>query len=155
MGDLFNFKEIIKKNDGKATLTIVIVVVLAILATVGSTPKENDTSLNEEPLISNVEDVQSEEENEVLEDSTVNDQLSDEENEIDINDEVPNIEIDNSIDIKENEVDLNKLKDKELAKIQAYSGNPYCVVNNNVPFFYDKDLRTSSYEKYSSLDYLR
>ena len=40
----------------------------------------------------------------------------------------------------------------DIKSIPAYSGNPYVVVNNNVPFFEAKDLTTESYEYYSDLD---
>ena len=52
-------------------------------------------------------------------------------------------------------VDLSKLKNDELAKIQEYSNSSYCIINNNIPFFYDTDLVTDSYEIYSSLDNFR
>lgn len=38
--------------------------------------------------------------------------------------------------------------------IPAYSGEPYVVVNNNVPTFSDQELTTESYEQYSPLDSL-
>lgn len=41
-----------------------------------------------------------------------------------------------------------------LSNIPAYSGNPYVTINNNIPFFNESDLTTSSYEKYSELDSL-
>ena len=36
--------------------------------------------------------------------------------------------------------------------IPAYSGKPFIAINNNVPYFTDSDLTTTSYEKYSNLD---
>ena len=56
---------------------------------------------------------------------------------------------------EENRIDLNKLKNEELAQIPMYLNSPYYIVNNNTPFFYDTDLITTSYEKYSNLDNLR
>ena len=38
--------------------------------------------------------------------------------------------------------------------IPAYSGQPYVVINDNVPFFEDVDKKTKSFEKYSPLDVL-
>lgn len=38
--------------------------------------------------------------------------------------------------------------------IPAYSGTPYCVINNNTPSFSDSDLTTNSFENYSELDNL-
>jgi len=38
--------------------------------------------------------------------------------------------------------------------IPAYSGKPYIAINNNVPYFTDRDLTTKSYEYYSNLDSL-
>lgn len=45
-------------------------------------------------------------------------------------------------------LDLNKLN------IPEYSGNPYVIINNNVPYFLDSELTTNSYEFYSPLDNL-
>lgn len=39
-------------------------------------------------------------------------------------------------------------------EIPKYSGQPYAVINNNVPFFEDSDLTTESFERYSPLDHL-
>ena len=36
--------------------------------------------------------------------------------------------------------------------IGQYSGEPYVVVNNNIPFFEEEDFRTSAFETYSELD---
>lgn len=41
-----------------------------------------------------------------------------------------------------------------LLDIPAYSGEPYVAINNNVPFFSDSDLKTTSWETYSDLDSL-
>lgn len=41
-----------------------------------------------------------------------------------------------------------------LSDIPAYSGEPYVAINNNVPFFSDSDLKTTSWETYSDLDSL-
>ncbi|MCD8104710.1 MAG: DNA/RNA non-specific endonuclease [Lachnospiraceae bacterium] len=41
-----------------------------------------------------------------------------------------------------------------LADIPDYSGTPYVVINENIPFFDEADLTTTSYEFYSELDSL-
>lgn len=41
-----------------------------------------------------------------------------------------------------------------LDSIPAYSGSPYVVVNDNVPYFSDAELTTTAFEDYSSLDNL-
>lgn len=40
----------------------------------------------------------------------------------------------------------------DLSSIPEYSGSPYVAVNDNVPYFTDADLTTSSFETYSNLD---
>ena len=45
-------------------------------------------------------------------------------------------------------------KPVSLSNIPAYSGNPYVVINNNVPNFSKAELTTKGYEKYSNLDSL-
>lgn len=42
----------------------------------------------------------------------------------------------------------------DISDIEPYSGQPYTVVNNNVPYFAETDLTTDSYEFYSELDSL-
>jgi DNA-entry nuclease len=42
----------------------------------------------------------------------------------------------------------------DLADVPAYSDSPYAEVNNNVPYFSDSDLTTTSYESYGDLDSL-
>lgn len=42
----------------------------------------------------------------------------------------------------------------DLADVEPYSGQPYTVVNDNVPYFLETDLTTDSYEYYSELDSL-
>lgn len=41
-----------------------------------------------------------------------------------------------------------------LEDIPEYAGKPYAYINNNIPFFTEEDLTTTSYEKYSKLDSL-
>ena len=41
-----------------------------------------------------------------------------------------------------------------LDNIPVYSGKPYVEINNNIPYFNDKDLVLDSYEKYSKKDSL-
>lgn len=42
----------------------------------------------------------------------------------------------------------------DISGLPEFDGKPYTVLNNNQPSFSDKDLTTSSYEKYSDLDSL-
>lgn len=42
----------------------------------------------------------------------------------------------------------------DLSNIPAYSGDTYIAINNNIPYFTESDLTTTSFEKYSSLDNL-
>lgn len=43
----------------------------------------------------------------------------------------------------------------DYSMLEKYSGNPVCFVNNNVPFFDEKDkLRTDCFEEYSDFDNL-
>lgn len=41
-----------------------------------------------------------------------------------------------------------------LSDIEAYSGQPYVAINNNIPYFSDDDLKIQSFEHYSDLDEL-
>lgn len=41
-----------------------------------------------------------------------------------------------------------------ISEIPAYSGSPYVVINNNIPYFTESDYTTNSYEYYSELDSL-
>lgn len=41
-----------------------------------------------------------------------------------------------------------------ISDIEPYSGQPYTVVNDNIPYFIETDLTTDSYEYYSDLDSL-
>lgn len=40
----------------------------------------------------------------------------------------------------------------DLNSIPEYKDEPYIVINNNVPFFYEEDMTDISFEKYSELD---
>lgn len=42
----------------------------------------------------------------------------------------------------------------ELSDIPSYSGNPYCEVNNNQPFFQTDELTVESFKQFSELDSL-
>ena len=42
----------------------------------------------------------------------------------------------------------------DLSEIPSYSGNPYCEVNNNQPFFQTDELTTDSFKHFSELDSL-
>lgn len=39
-----------------------------------------------------------------------------------------------------------------LSEIPQYAGEPYVVINNNIPYFKEEDYTTKSFEKYSKLD---
>ena len=41
-----------------------------------------------------------------------------------------------------------------LSDIPTFSGTPYVVINNNIPYFSDQELSTTSFEDYSELDSL-
>ncbi|MCD7882465.1 MAG: DNA/RNA non-specific endonuclease [Lachnospiraceae bacterium] len=58
-------------------------------------------------------------------------------------------------DVYESEiVALESAEIVSLADIPDYSGTPYMVINENIPFFDEADLTTISYEFYSELDSL-
>lgn len=42
----------------------------------------------------------------------------------------------------------------DIDDIPRYSGKAYVVINDNEPFFEEKDMTTKSFEKYGKLDYL-
>ncbi len=42
----------------------------------------------------------------------------------------------------------------DFSQVPVYSGQPFVVINNNVPFFTADDLTTTAFEKYSDLDSL-
>lgn len=42
----------------------------------------------------------------------------------------------------------------DLSNIPEFSGKPYVVINNNVPYFKDSDFKTESFEYYGDLDSL-
>lgn len=42
----------------------------------------------------------------------------------------------------------------DLAEIPSYTGNPYTVINDNLPNFSESDFITESFELYSDLDFL-
>lgn len=60
--------------------------------------------------------------------------------------------------IQEEEVDKEETEEKsvpfDLSAIPAYSGEAYVVVNDNTPYFSDKDITTDVFERYSNLDSL-
>ena len=41
-----------------------------------------------------------------------------------------------------------------LSDIPEYTGEPYVIINNNIPYFDEKDYTTKAFEKYSELDIL-
>lgn len=44
--------------------------------------------------------------------------------------------------------------DRLMSALPEYSGSPYAVINNNIPFFEDYEIITGSFEYYSDLDEL-
>ena len=42
----------------------------------------------------------------------------------------------------------------DISNIPEYEGNPYVIINNNIPNFNENDYITESFEKYSKLDVL-
>ena len=40
----------------------------------------------------------------------------------------------------------------DLSTVPEYTSNPYVEINNNIPYFTDKDYTTKSFEKYSEWD---
>lgn len=46
------------------------------------------------------------------------------------------------------------LQEISLEQIPEYSGSPYIMINDNIPFFSEDDYSTESFEHYSSLDAL-
>lgn len=61
----------------------------------------------------------------------------------------PNLAPDNNINNNIENISYVSLED-----ISEYNGKPYVYINNNIPFFSEADLTTTSYEKYSKLDNL-
>jgi len=61
----------------------------------------------------------------------------------------PGLTQDNNIDNGVENIEYVSLSD-----IPEYIGKPYVYINNNIPFFTESDLTTTSYEKYSKLDKL-
>ena len=61
----------------------------------------------------------------------------------------PGLTQDNNIDNGVENIEYVSLLD-----IPEYIGKPYVYINNNIPFFNESDLTTTSYEKYSELDRL-
>lgn len=57
----------------------------------------------------------------------------------------------NSTSLNKNQQQHNNLNEN---LIPEYTGKPYTIINNNIPYFSDSDLTTKSFEKYSDLDYL-
>lgn len=42
----------------------------------------------------------------------------------------------------------------DISKVPEYKGEPYTTVNNNIPFFTETELTTTSFERFSNLDEL-
>jgi len=51
-----------------------------------------------------------------------------------------------------NVVGIGEAEQADPSELPSYSGNPYTVLNNNIPNFTSAELTTKGYEKYSNLD---
>lgn len=49
-------------------------------------------------------------------------------------------------------VQIENTASYNLSSIPEFNGNPYVIINNNIPYFEEDDLTTKSFEKYSNLD---
>lgn len=158
MGNLFDFKKIFNKHNGSAITIIVVIVSILMIIGLATSPSEeidNLTPIEGLDVISG-NNIPNEEIEEILYDKKDNNEIISNQIQTDLNDEIVNVEINKSTETKVvNKIDLDKQKKEELEKIPEYSSIPYCIINNNIPFFYDTDLITNSYEKYSTLDSLR
>ena len=131
MGDVFKVENFIKKNNGKASTTLVIIIVLFVLIAIGSEPQESDTNITGDIGSTIEKTIQYADKNEKKDEK--------------IDDLESNIADNELVSSAQNNTDMD-------SQIPEYSGSPYCVINNNVPFFDDTDLVTTSYERYSNLD---
>ena len=64
---------------------------------------------------------------------------------------IPEQVIETTTSDTESEINIESVS---LENIPEYSGTPYIEINNNIPYFTEKDLTTESYESYSELDSL-
>lgn len=60
---------------------------------------------------------------------------------------------DNIIEIKEEKKDTPVIS-YDISKIPSYSGEPYVIIDDNIPNFTEEDYRKDSFEIYSELDSL-
>lgn len=65
-----------------------------------------------------------------------------------------NIEIPEDTSVLGKNQEISYASSFELNTIPAFEGNPYVIINNNIPEFKDEELVTESFEKYSPLDSL-
>ena len=65
-----------------------------------------------------------------------------------------NIEIPEATSALEKNQEISYTSSFDLNTIPAFEGNPYVIINNNIPEFKDEELVTESFEKYSPLDSL-
>ena len=65
-------------------------------------------------------------------------------------------EVDNLPTTEQTQPTTNTLNDLpfDLADIPSYSGEPYCEINNNQPFFQTDELTAKSFKQFSELDSL-
>lgn len=117
-------------------------IVLAGLLLIGMFGEPADNSVNTEDTINT----------EVQE--VVNNNLTSQNDENEIQGTLPPENTETPETEETTETDFSEIKENELANIPPYFSKAYAVINNNVPFFNDSDLTTTSYEKYGSLDSL-
>lgn len=55
---------------------------------------------------------------------------------------------------EQSEENVSAIQTVNLCEIPAYTGKAYTIVNDNIPFFSDSEMSTTSYESYSELDSL-
>ena len=65
--------------------------------------------------------------------------------------ETQNVPVVDALDIENTDIEVYIF---DLANVPAYTGEPYCILNNNQPTFSKEEIVTESFEEYSELDFL-
>lgn len=52
------------------------------------------------------------------------------------------------------QIETSTITSFEIGNIPEYKGNPYIIINNNIPLFDEDDYTTTAFENYSKLDVL-
>lgn len=73
---------------------------------------------------------------------------------IDEQNDVNNVEMNAVAQALSDNQDASKVSEFNSTSVPPYTGKAYAVVNDNVPYFSDSDLSTTSFETYGSLDKL-